>query len=386
MNIEVVLAAAARRAVKELYGADVPENLVQLQKTKKEFEGQLTLVVFPLLKTSHKRPEETAEDIGQWLVKNEPSVARYNVVKGFLNLCLADDSWVRLLNAIAADPQYGVAPVTAESPLVMVEYSSPNTNKPLHLGHVRNNLLGWALSNVIAAGGNRVVRTNIVNDRGIHICKSMLAWQKWGAGETPQSSGKKGDHLIGDYYVLFDKHYREEVKQLQAQYEAEGMDAEQAETKADKTLTAERKQVKVVIYDMIYKAEDIIRQNPQLAVLVYMLLFSGPLYLLIRHCPAIPDMRFSECFVAVVYIVNMLLIYIIIPSFFCFSFKAENYFDTLVILLAIIPIKQLTGYSYWGTIWRLLIAFIPFFILLLGLFVVVSMFVIFISHPEIFQH
>ena len=232
MNIEVVLAAAARRAVKELYGADVPENLVQLQKTKKEFEGQLTLVVFPLLKTSHKRPEETAEDIGQWLVKNEPSVARYNVVKGFLNLCLADDSWVRLLNAIAADPQYGVAPVTAESPLVMVEYSSPNTNKPLHLGHVRNNLLGWALSNVIAAGGNRVVRTNIVNDRGIHICKSMLAWQKWGAGETPQSSGKKGDHLIGDYYVLFDKHYREEVKQLQAQYEAEGMDAEQAETKA----------------------------------------------------------------------------------------------------------------------------------------------------------
>ncbi len=232
MNIEVVLAAAARRAVKELYGADVPENLVQLQKTKKEFEGQLTLVVFPLLKTSHKRPEETAEDIGQWLVKNEPSVARYNVVKGFLNLCLADDSWVRLLNAIAADPQYGVAPVTAESPLVMVEYSSPNTNKPLHLGHVRNNLLGWALSNVIAAGGNRVVRTNIVNDRGIHICKSMLAWQKWGAGETPQSSGKKGDHLIGDYYVLFDKHYREEVKQLQSQYEAEGMDAEQAETKA----------------------------------------------------------------------------------------------------------------------------------------------------------
>ena len=232
MNIEVVLAAAARRAVKELYGADVPENLVQLQKTKKEFEGQLTLVVFPLLKTSHKRPEETAEDIGQWLVKNEPSVARYNVVKGFLNLCLADDSWVRLLNAIAADPQYGVAPVTAESPLVMVEYSSPNTNKPLHLGHVRNNLLGWALSNVIAAGGNRVVRTNIVNDRGIHNCKSMLAWQKWGAGETPQSSGKKGDHLIGDYYVLFDKHYREEVKQLQAQYEAEGMDAEQAETKA----------------------------------------------------------------------------------------------------------------------------------------------------------
>ena len=232
MNIEVVLAAAARRAVKELYGADVPENLVQLQKTKKEFEGQLTLVVFPLLKTSHKRPEETAEDIGQWLVKNEPSVARYNVVKGFLNLCLADDSWIRLLNAIAADPQYGVAPVTAESPLVMVEYSSPNTNKPLHLGHVRNNLLGWALSNVIAAGGNRVVRTNIVNDRGIHICKSMLAWQKWGAGETPQSSGKKGDHLIGDYYVLFDKHYREEVKQLQAQYEAEGMDAEQAETKA----------------------------------------------------------------------------------------------------------------------------------------------------------
>lgn len=160
----------------------------------------------------------------------------------------------------------------------------------------------------------------------------------------------------------------------------------QAETKADKTLTAERKQVKVVIYDMIYKAEDIIRQNPQLAVLVYMLLFSGPLYLLIRHCPAIPDMRFSECFVAVVYIVNMLLIYIIIPSFFCFSFKAENYFDTLVILLAIIPIKQLTGYSYWGTIWRLLIAFIPFFILLLGLFVVASMFVIFISHPEIFQH
>ena len=232
MNIEQQLAASARQAVKALYGADVTEAMVSLQKTKKEFEGQLTLVVFPLLKLSHKRPEETAEEIGQWLVANEPAVKKYNVIKGFLNLCLADDSWVKLLNTIAADPQYGIAPVTEESPLVMVEYSSPNTNKPLHLGHVRNNLLGWALSNVIAAGGNRVVRTNIVNDRGIHICKSMLAWQKWGNGETPESSGKKGDHLIGDYYVLFDKHYREEIKQLQAQYEAEGMDPEQAEAKA----------------------------------------------------------------------------------------------------------------------------------------------------------
>ena len=232
MNIEQQLAASARQAVKALYGADVPEAMVSLQKTKKEFEGQLTLVVFPLLKLSHKRPEETAEEIGQWLVANEPAVRKYNVIKGFLNLCLADDSWVKRLNTIAADPQYGIAPVTEESPLVMVEYSSPNTNKPLHLGHVRNNLLGWALSNVIAAGGNRVVRTNIVNDRGIHICKSMLAWQKWGDGETPESSGKKGDHLIGDYYVLFDKHYREEIKQLQAQYEAEGMDPEQAEAKA----------------------------------------------------------------------------------------------------------------------------------------------------------
>ena len=207
MQIEQKLTAAIVAAVKTIYGQDVPETMVQLSATKKEFEGHLTLIVFPFLKMSRKRPEDTAEEIGQYLVSNLPDVvARYNVIKGFLNMVIADACWVSLLSEIQQDAHYGLTPVTDESPLVMIEYSSPNTNKPLHLGHVRNNLLGWALAQVMEANGNRVVKTNIVNDRGIHICKSMLAWLKWGNGETPESTGKKGDHLIGDYYVAFDKH------------------------------------------------------------------------------------------------------------------------------------------------------------------------------------
>lgn len=233
MNIEQNIAQSATEAVKSLYGADIKPEQIQLQKTKKEFEGQLTLVVFPLLRLSHKKPEETAQEIGSWLVENEESVSRFNVVRGFLNLVISSDLWVALLNSISADADYGIKKATEQSPLVMVEYSSPNTNKPLHLGHVRNNVLGWALANIIQADGNKVVRTNIVNDRGIHICKSMLAWQKWGNGETPETSGKKGDHLIGDYYVLFDKHYREEVAALTAQYTAAGMDADEAKDKAE---------------------------------------------------------------------------------------------------------------------------------------------------------
>ncbi|WP_315578779.1 arginine--tRNA ligase [Hoylesella oralis] len=219
-------------AVKELYGQDVPAQTVQLQKTKSNFEGNLTLVVFPFLKISKKKPEETAQEIGDMLVKGCAAVSSFNVVKGFLNLNIARSAWIDLLNSIDTDDNFGLKIATDSSPLVMIEYSSPNTNKPLHLGHVRNNLLGWSLARIMEANGNRVVKTNIVNDRGIHICKSMLAWLKWGNGETPQSSGKKGDHLIGDYYVAFDKHYKEQCKQLEAQYKAQGMSDEEAEKKA----------------------------------------------------------------------------------------------------------------------------------------------------------
>ncbi|MDO4181742.1 MAG: arginine--tRNA ligase [Bacteroidales bacterium] len=234
MNIEGKLTAAIVGALQTLYGQEVPEKMVQLQKTKKEFEGHLTLVVFPFLKMSKKGPEQTAQEIGEYLKQQAPElVAAYNAVKGFLNLTIASDCWIELLNSIQADPHYGMEEATENSPLVMIEYSSPNTNKPLHLGHVRNNLLGNALANVMAANGNKVVKTNIVNDRGIHICKSMLAWLKYGNGETPESSGKKGDHLIGDYYVAFDKHYKAEVKELTAQYMAEGMNEEEAKAKAE---------------------------------------------------------------------------------------------------------------------------------------------------------
>ena len=225
MKIEEKLTAAVVSGLKALYGQDVPAAQVQLQKTKKEFEGHLTLVVFPFLRMSRKGPEQTAQEIGEYLTAHEPAVAAYNVIKGFLNLTVAPAAWIELLDDIHAQEQYGLTAATPESPLVMIEYSSPNTNKPLHLGHVRNNLLGNALANIIAANGNRVVKTNIVNDRGIHICKSMLAWLKYGNGETPESSGKKGDHLIGDYYVAFDKHYKAEVNELMEQ----GMTKEEAE-------------------------------------------------------------------------------------------------------------------------------------------------------------
>ncbi len=238
MQIESILTAGIRTAIQSLYGQEVPENLVQLSATKKEFEGHLTLVVFPFLKMSRKRPEETAQEIGQYLIANLTDVvARFNVIKGFLNMVIADACWVSLLNDIQKDAHYGMKPVTDASPLVMIEYSSPNTNKPLHLGHVRNNLLGWALAQVMQANGNKVVKTNIVNDRGIHICKSMLAWLKWGNGETPESTGKKGDHLIGDYYVAFDKHYRAELKELTDKFVAEGMDEEAAKERAEKEST-----------------------------------------------------------------------------------------------------------------------------------------------------
>ena len=232
MTIEQQIVATAIAAVKELYGQDVPEKMVQLQKTRSEFEGNLTLVVFPFLKISHKKPEDTAQDLGKYIKENCQAIADYNVVKGFLNLVIDKKAWLGLLNEMNANEKFGEKPVTENSPLVMIEYSSPNTNKPLHLGHVRNNLLGWSLAQIMEANGNKVVKTNIVNDRGIHICKSMLAWLKYGNGETPETSGKKGDHLIGDYYVAFDKHYREEVKTLKAQYMAEGMDEEAAEKKA----------------------------------------------------------------------------------------------------------------------------------------------------------
>lgn len=233
MKIEEQITVAALAAVKELYGTEVPEKMIQLQKTRSDFEGNLTLVTFPLLKTSHKKPEDTAQDLGEYLKKNCKAVADFNVVKGFLNLVIAQAAWTGLLNDINADEKFGEKRVTGESPLVMIEYSSPNTNKPLHLGHVRNNLLGWSLAQIMEANGNKVVKTNIVNDRGIHICKSMLAWLKWGNGITPEQAGKKGDHLIGDFYVLFDKHYKEECKQLQEQYEKEGMTADEAKEKAE---------------------------------------------------------------------------------------------------------------------------------------------------------
>ena len=225
MKIEDRIQASVIEGIKQLYGQEVPAKMVQLQKTKKEFKGHLTLVVFPFLKMSHKSPELTAEEIGNYLKANEQAVADFNVIKGFLNLVVDSSAWIALLDDIHAAPAYGMVPVTEQSPLVMIEYSSPNTNKPLHLGHVRNNLLGAALANIMGANGNKVVKTNIVNDRGIHICKSMLAWQKWGNGETPESSGKKGDHLIGDYYVAFDKHYKAELKELVEQ----GMTEEEAE-------------------------------------------------------------------------------------------------------------------------------------------------------------
>ncbi len=232
MNILSEINKAAKEAVKALYGQDVPEKMVQVQKTKKEFEGSLTIVVFPFLKMSKKKPEDTAQEIGQWLKENCKAVADFNVVKGFLNIVIDKAAWLSMLNDINKDELYGEVAAKEDSPLVMIEYSSPNTNKPLHLGHVRNNLLGWSLAQIMAANGNKVVKTNIVNDRGIHICKSMLAWLKWGNGVTPETSGKKGDHLIGDFYVAFDKHYREEVKELKAKYTAEGMDEEAAEKKA----------------------------------------------------------------------------------------------------------------------------------------------------------
>ena len=232
MNIEAQITSGVLAAVKELYGQDVPENMVQLQRTKETFEGHLTVVVFPLLRTSKKKPEETAQEIGEYLQKNCEAVADFNVVKGFLNLVVSPSAWLALLSDIDAEEKWGYKKKEEDAPLVMIEYSSPNTNKPLHLGHVRNNLLGWSLAKIMEANGNKVVKTNIVNDRGIHICKSMLAWLKWGNGETPETSGKKGDHLIGDYYVAFDKHYREEVAVLKAKFESEGMDAEKAEERA----------------------------------------------------------------------------------------------------------------------------------------------------------
>ena len=233
MKIEDKLVASVISGLKALYGQEVPEKMVQMQKTKKEFEGHLTLVVFPFLKMSKKGPEQTAQEIGEYLKANDPAVAAFNVIKGFLNLTIASATWIELLNEIQADEQYGLMQVTDASPLVMIEYSSPNTNKPLHLGHVRNNLLGNALANIVAANGNKVVKTNIVNDRGIHICKSMLAWKKYGNGETPETSGKKGDHLVGDCYVSFDKHYKAEVKELMAKFTAQGMSGDEAKAKAE---------------------------------------------------------------------------------------------------------------------------------------------------------
>ena len=239
MNIETTLVQGAVEAIKNLYGTDFSAEKIQLQKTRKEFEGDFTLVVFPFLALSKKRPEETAQEIGEYMKNNLPQISSFNVVKGFLNLAIAPSYWVELLKHIDSTEKWGTTPVTEDSPLVMVEYSSPNTNKPLHLGHIRNNLLGYALSNIIAANGNKVVKTNIVNDRGIHICKSMLAWQKWGNGETPASSGKKGDHLIGDYYVAFDKHYKAELNELMEK----GMTKEEAE--AASPLMAEAREMLV---------------------------------------------------------------------------------------------------------------------------------------------
>ena len=232
MNIESEIIATVVQAVKECFGQDVPTTMVQLQKTKAEFEGNLTLVVFPFLKLSRLKPEGTAQQLGDYLAQHCKVVQRFNVVKGFLNLTIAPAAWISLLNRIDSEPRFGEKAVNEQSPLVMIEYSSPNTNKPLHLGHVRSNLLGWSLAQIMEANGNRVVKTNIVNDRGIHICKSMLAWKKWGNGATPESTGKKGDHLIGDYYVAFDQHYRAELAELTAKFKAEGMTDEEAEKRA----------------------------------------------------------------------------------------------------------------------------------------------------------
>ena len=232
MNIEKLLTAAVVKAIKALYDTDITADQVQVQKTRPDFEGHLTVVTFPFLRISKKKPEETGEDIAQWLMVNTDLVAAFNTVKGFLNLVIAPAQWLQLLATIDADAHYGLQLPTAESPLTMVEYSSPNTNKPLHLGHVRNNLLGWAVSKIAEANNQRVVKTNIVNDRGIHICKSMLAWLKYGNGETPETSGKKGDHLVGDYYVAFDQHYRAEVAELKAKLIAQGVGEEEAETRA----------------------------------------------------------------------------------------------------------------------------------------------------------
>ncbi|WP_455095777.1 arginine--tRNA ligase [Prevotella koreensis] len=232
MNIENEIVKATLKVVKELYGQDVDRTAVQLQKTRADFEGNLTLVVFPFLKISKKKPEDTAQEIGEKLIKETAVVASFNVVKGFLNLVMSQSAWISLLNDINTDADFGYKKAGEDSQLVMIEYSSPNTNKPLHLGHVRNNLLGWSLSRIMEANGYRVVKTNIVNDRGIHICKSMLAWQKWGNGETPETSGKKGDHLIGDYYVLFDKHYREEISLLKPKFIEQGLSEKEAEDKA----------------------------------------------------------------------------------------------------------------------------------------------------------
>lgn len=237
MKLEITLQEAIIKALKSLYGESVNTIQVQLQKTKKEFEGHLTLVVFPFLKISKKSPEQTAQEIGEWLVANESMIAQFNVIKGFLNLVITSSCWIESLNDINAQTNYGFVSETKDAPLVMIEYSSPNTNKPLHLGHIRNNLLGYALSEILKANGNKVVKTNIVNDRGIHICKSMLALKKWGNGETPESSGKKGDHLVGDYYVLFDKKYKAELSELQSK----GLSKEEAE--AQSTLMAEAREM-----------------------------------------------------------------------------------------------------------------------------------------------
>ncbi len=226
MSIDKIIAESTAQAVQALYGVEVAVDSIVPQTTKKEFEGNLTIVVFPFLKASHKRPEDTAQEIGDYLVANCEAVEKYNVIKGFLNITIKPSFWTGVLQHIAQEPDYGMKPVTDDSKLVMVEYSSPNTNKPLHLGHVRNNLLGYSLAKILEANGNKVVKTNIVNDRGIHICKSMLAWLKWGEGATPESTGKKGDHLIGDYYVLFDQHYKAEVKQIAAE---QGIGEEEAE-------------------------------------------------------------------------------------------------------------------------------------------------------------
>lgn len=229
MTIENIISDGVVKAVKELYGADVEPKLVAPSATKKEFEGDLTVVVFPLLKISRKAPDATATEIGEWIVKNIDAVERFNVVKGFLNIIVSPAFWLGLLHEIAADPDFGIRKADDSSDLVMVEYSSPNTNKPLHLGHVRNNLLGYSLSQILKANGHKVVKTNIVNDRGIHICKSMLAWKKWGENATPESAGKKGDHLIGDFYVAFDKHYKAELKEIM---ERENISEEEAEKKS----------------------------------------------------------------------------------------------------------------------------------------------------------